>query len=52
MFLKDAIIAGKGASKEITNVLSGFIIHILKDRISSLESELKSKDAIIEYLTR
>ena len=39
-------------AKEITNVSSGFIVSVLKDRISSLENELKSKDAIIEYLTK
>ena len=40
-------IAGKEASKNITNDSSGFTDNILKDRISSLESELKSKDVII-----
>ena len=40
--LEDTIIAGKEA-KEITNDLSGLIINVLKDRISSLENELKSK---------
>ena len=49
--LEDIIIAGKEA-KEITNDSSGFIVNVLKDRISSLENELKSKDAIIEYLTK
>ena len=49
--LEDTIIAGKEA-KEITNDSSGFIINVLKDRISSLENELKSKDAIIEYLKK
>ena len=49
--LEDTIIAGKEA-KEITNDSSGFIANVLKDRISSLENELKSKDAIIEYLTK
>ena len=28
------------------------MVNILKDGISSLENELKSKDAIIEYLTK
>ena len=49
--LEDTIIAGKEA-KEITNDSSGLIVNVLKDRISSLENELKSKDAIIEYLTK
>ena len=49
--LEDIIIAEKEA-KEITNDSSGFIVNVLKDRISSLENELKSKDAIIEYLTK
>ena len=43
--------AGKEA-KEITNDLSGLIVNVLKDRISSLENELKSKNAIIEYLVK
>ena len=50
--LEDTINAGKETSKEITNDLSGFIVNVLKDRISSLENGLKSKDAIIEYLTK
>ena len=49
--LEDTIIAGKEA-KEITNDSSEFIVNVLKDRISSLQNELKSKDAIIEYLTK
>ena len=49
--LEDTIIAGKEA-KEIINDSSGFIVNVLKDRISSLENELKSKDAIIEYQTK
>ena len=49
--LEDTIIAGKEA-KEITNASSGLIVNVLKDRISSLENELKSKDVIIEYLTK
>ena len=49
--LEDTIIAGKEA-KEITNDSSGFIVNVLKDRISSLENELKSKGAIIECLTK
>ena len=28
------------------------MVNVLKDRISSLENQLKSKDAIIEYLTK
>ena len=39
-------------AREITNDLSGLIVNVLKERISSLENELKSKDAIIEYLTK
>ena len=49
--LEDTIIAGKEA-KEITNDSSEFIVKVLKDIISYLENELKSKDAIIEYLTK
>ena len=49
--LEDTIIAGKEV-KEITNDSSGLIVNVLKDRISSLENELKSKDAIIEYFTK
>ena len=49
--LDDTIMAGKEA-KEITNDLSGLIVNVLKDRISSLENELKSKNAIIEYLAK
>ena len=49
--LEDTIIAGKEA-KEITNDSSGFIVNVLKGRISSFENELKSKIAIIEYLTK
>ena len=49
--LDNTIITGKGV-KEITNDSSGFIVNVLKDRISSLENELKSKDAITEYLTK
>ena len=45
--LEDTIIAGKEA-KEITNDSSEFIVKVLKDIISYLENELKSKDAIIE----
>ena len=47
--LEDTIIAGKEPSKEITNDSSGFIVNVLKDKISS--SEIKAKDSIIEYLT-
>ena len=49
--LDNTIITGKGV-KEITNDSSGFIVNVLKDRISSLVNELKSKDAITEYLTK
>ena len=45
--LEHAIIAEKKA-KKITNDSSGFIVYVLKDRILSLENELKSKEAIIE----
>ena len=38
--LDDTIMEGKEA-KEITNDLSGLIVNVLKDRISSLENELK-----------
>ena len=49
--LKDTIIARKKA-KEITNDSSRLKANVLKDRISSLEDELKSKDAILEYLIK
>ena len=49
--LKDTIIARKKA-KEITNDSSRLKVNVLKDRISSLEDELKSKDAILEYLIK
>ena len=49
--LEDTTVAGKVA-KEITNDSSRFIVNVLKDSISSLENELKSKDVIIEYLTK
>ena len=51
---EDTILAGKEA-KEITKIannLSEFTVRVLKDGIISLENELKSKDAIIEYLTK
>ena len=38
-------------SKEIANDPSRFIANVLKDKISSLENQVKSKYAIIEYLT-
>ena len=49
--LEDAIISGKYSFKEDTsdNNTSRFAINILKDRISSLEDEIKSKDAIIAF---
>ena len=51
--LEDIIIVGKGTSKEITNDSSRFIINVFKDRTSSsLKNELKSKDAITEYLRK
>ena len=51
-WLEDAIITGRVTCKEKANGnTSRFVINILKSRISILESELKSKDAIIEYLT-
>ena len=49
--LKDTIIARKKA-KEITNDSSRLKVNVLKDRISSLEDELKSKDAILEYVIK
>ena len=51
---EDTILAGK-ETKEITKIannLSEFTVRVLKDGIISLENELKSKDAIIEYLTK
>ena len=52
--LEDAIISGKYSFKEDTsdNNTLRFAINILKDRISSLEDEVKSKDAIIAFLTQ
>ena len=52
--LEDAIISGKYSFKEDTsdNNTSRFAINILKDRISSLEDEVKPKDAIIAFLTQ
>ena len=51
--LEHTIIVGKGTSKEITNDSSRFIINVFKDRTSSsLKNELKSKDAITEYLRK
>ena len=52
--LEDASISGKYSFKEDTsdNNTSCFAINILKDRISSLEDEVKSKDAIIAFLTQ
>ena len=52
--MEDAIISGKYSFKEDTsdNNTSCFAINILKDRISSLEDEVKSKDAIIAFLTQ
>ena len=54
MLNEDTILAGKEAKKitKITNDSSEFTVRVLKDRITSLEDELKSKDAIIEYLTK
>ena len=50
--LEDAIIESKDASRESMDNSSGLVVNILKDRISCLESELKSKDTIIEFLTK
>ena len=54
MLNEDTILAGKEAKKitKITNDSSEFTVRVLKGRITSLEDELKSKDAIIEYLTK
>ena len=49
--LEDAIISGKYSFKEDTSD-KNTSINILKDRISSLEDEVKSKDAIIAFLTQ
>ena len=46
--LEDTIIAGKEA-KEITNDSSGFIVNVLKDRISSFENELNLCNHRISY---
>ena len=48
--LEDQIISSK--TSLLNSDTSGFIVTILKDRISSLEGQLKSKDAVIEYLTK
>ena len=45
--LEDTVIAWKEV-KEIATDSLGFLFEVLKDRISSLENELKSKDAVIE----
>ena len=50
--LEDAIIESKDASRESMDNSPGPVVNILKDRISCLESELKSKDTIIEFLTK
>ena len=50
--LEDAIIESKDASRESMDNSPGLVVNILKDRISCLESELKSKDTIIEFLTK
>ena len=49
--LEDTIIVGKEA-KETTNDSSGVTVNVSKNRISSLENELKSKDVIVECLTK
>ena len=51
--LNDPIISGEVCFKKSSNGnISGFRVNILKDRISSLGSELKSEDVIIVYLTK
>ena len=54
--LEEAIIAAKDTSgetsKETRCNISEFSLNILKDRISFLEGELKSKDNIIAFLTK
>ena len=50
--LEDAIIESKDASRESMDNSPGLVVNILKGRISCLESELKSKDTIIEFLTK
>ena len=49
--LKDQIISSKTSDTSNSDT-SGFIVTILKDRIPSLEGQLKSKDAVIEFLTK
>ena len=49
--LEDAI-ERKDASRERMDNSPGLVVNILKHRISCLESELKSKDTIIEFLTK
>ena len=46
--LEDQIISSK--TSFLNSDTSGFIVTILKDRISSLEGQLKSKNAVNEYL--
>ena len=54
--LEDQIISSKTSDTSNSDTsnsdTSGFIVTILKDRISSLEGQLKSKDAVIEFLTK
>ena len=54
--LEDQIISSKTSDTSNSDTLnsdtSGFMVTILKDRISSLEGQLKSKDAVIEFLTK
>ena len=52
--LEDAVISGKEiASNSLKDDnTSIFVVDILKDRISFFESEVKSKDVVIEYLTK
>ena len=51
--LEDAIISGKEQPKDLSDdKTSAFVVNILKDRISSLENQLKSKDTIIDFLTQ
>ena len=49
--LEDQIISSKTSDTSNSDT-SGFIVTILRDRISSLEGQLKSKDAVIEFLTK
>ena len=53
-FMKNAIVNSKPFSgfEDTNNNISGFIKNILKERVQFVETELKSKDPITEFLTK